>query len=313
MTATALSRPDGAAPADPPAGPAVRLHDVSFGYGRDPVVHGLDLRVEPGEVLALLGPNGAGKSTTIGLLLGLLTPAAGRVSLFGLGPEQAVRRGLVAAMLQENQLLPRATVGELLHFTRGLYREPMSLDEVAGLADVGDLLGRTTDGLSGGQAQRVRFALAVVGRPSLLVLDEPTAALDVRARREFWRAIDGYAAHGRAVLFASHHLQEVDEHAGRVVMLAAGRIVADGSPAQIRRTVADRTVAVDVTRDGPDEAMLRTLPGVASATVAAGRAELRCTDADAAVTALAERGLLRNIEVGAGSLEDAFLSITEVR
>jgi ABC-2 type transport system ATP-binding protein len=288
---------------------AASLRGVSFRYTDTYVVDDLNLEVEQGDVVALLGPNGAGKSTSISLMLGLLTPAAGEVTLFGQSPAKAIRQGLAAAMLQENQLLPRATIGELLRFTHGLYRDPMPIDQVAALADITNLTGRTTDGLSGGQAQRVRFALSIIGQPSLLVLDEPTAALDVAARRDFWQAIDAYAAGGRAVLFSSHYLEEADEHARRVVVIAAGRNIADGTPDQIRQTVPGRTVSLDISSDRELD-LLRSLPGVVSAALSGGRAQLRCTDSDATIAALADRGLLRNVEVVGGKLEEAFMSIT---
>jgi ABC-2 type transport system ATP-binding protein len=289
---------------------AASLRGVCFRYTDTYAVDHLDLDVEQGDVVALLGPNGAGKSTSISLMLGLLTPSAGEIELFGLSPAKAIRQGLAAAMLQENQLLPRATVGELLRFTHGLYPNPMPIDDVAALADIGGLLGRTTDGLSGGQAQRVRFALSIIGQPSLLVLDEPTAALDVGARRDFWDAIDAYAAGGRAVLFSSHYLEEADEHARRVVVIARGKNIADGTPEQIRQTVPGRTVSLDVTGGHPDLDLLRSLPGVASAAISGNRAHLRCTDSDATIGALSDLGLLRNVEVVGGKLEDAFMSIT---
>jgi ABC-2 type transport system ATP-binding protein len=154
----------------------------------------LDLRVAVGETVALLGPNGAGKTTTIGLLLGLLNPGHGQVQIYGRPPSQAVARGLVGAMLQDAGLMPGVRVGELLAMVRGLYPQPLPFDDLVGLADLGSLLGRRADRLSGGQAQRVRFAAAIAGDPLLLVLDEPTAAMDVQARRNFWRQIRGFAA-----------------------------------------------------------------------------------------------------------------------
>jgi ABC-2 type transport system ATP-binding protein len=288
---------------------AVAMHGVTFSYGKTLAVDHLDLDVARGEVLTLLGPNGAGKSTSISLMLGLHSPDQGSVRLFGQRPGAAVRAGQVAAMLQENQLLPRATVGELLRFTHGLYPNAMPVGEVAALADITELQKRTTDRLSGGQAQRVRFAMAIIGQPTLLVLDEPTAALDVEARREFWTAIDGYADGGRAVLFSTHYLEEADEHAQRVVVIAGGRKMADGTPEQIRQKVPGRTVTIDAPGDRAADA-LAGLPGVSSVKIDRGRAHLRCTESDRTVAVLAQRGLVRNLEVTGSKLEDAFLSIT---
>ena len=195
--------------------------------------------------MALLGPNGAGKSTSIGLLLGLLRPGGGSVAVFGQPPARAVAGGRIGAMLQENRLLPRTTVGELLAFMHALYRAPMPVDEVLDLADLTALRRRTVERLSGGQAQRVRFAMALVGRPDLLVLDEPTSALDVEARREFWTVMRRYASSGRTVLFSTHYLEEADQNADRIVVIAGGRTIADGTARDIKRLVPGRTVSID--------------------------------------------------------------------
>jgi ABC-2 type transport system ATP-binding protein len=203
---------------------------------------GLDLHVAAGETVALLGPNGAGKTTTIGLLLGLLSPGRGQVLVCGRPPSRAVAGGLAGAMLQDAGLMPGVRVGELLAMVRGLYPRPLPVDELAGLADLGSLLGRRADRLSGGQAQRVRFAVAIAGDPLLLVLDEPTSAMDVHARRNFWRQIHAFAGRGRTVLFATHYLQDADDAADRVVVIKAGRKIADGSPAAIKANYGDRQV-----------------------------------------------------------------------
>jgi ABC-2 type transport system ATP-binding protein len=294
---------------------AVALGGVTFSYGNFRAVDNLDLRIAPGEMLALLGPNGAGKSTTISILLGLLRADAGQAELFGQSPAQAIRHGLVAAMLQDNQLLPRATVGELLRFAGRLYPRPMGIDEVAELAGLTGLLRRTTDKLSGGQAQRVRFAMAIIGRPDLLVLDEPTAALDVQARQDFWAAIDDYAAHGKAVLFSTHYLEEADQHADRIVVISGGRKRADGTPDQIRQAVPAKLVSINLAHAGQERAadltaQLTALPGVTQVTIDGRRARLQCTDADVAVRALAARDMVNGIEVTGCTLEEAFLAIT---
>src|SRR6266536_3424317 len=187
---------------------AVDLRGVTYAYGSVRAVDGLDLTIERGDVVALLGPNGAGKSTIIGLMLGLLTPQSGTARLFGAPPERAIAAGRVGVLTQSGGLVPRTTVGELIRFLHGLYADPMPVDEVLTIAGVAHLAGRTVEKLSGGQAQRVRFAMALVGRPDLLVLDEPTAALDVESRRDFWSAMREYAAAGRTVLFSTHYLDE---------------------------------------------------------------------------------------------------------
>ncbi|MBE3013051.1 ABC transporter ATP-binding protein [Microbispora sp. NEAU-D428] len=286
---------------------AVSLTSATKRFGPVRAVDGLTLAIPRGQTVALLGPNGAGKSTTIALLLGLLPPDSGRAALFGLGPEQAVRQGLVGAMPQEGGLIPRVTVGELLTFVAGTYAAPLPLDRVLALARIGDLRDRRVDRLSGGQAQRVRFAMAMCGDPDLIVLDEPTAALDVEARREFWDGMRGLASQGKTILFSTHYLDEADEHADRVVVLGHGQVIADGTSAEIKRAVALTTVSV--TADG-ESAWLATLPGVRHMEIRGGRVHLRSGDSDATVMALARAGAVRDLEVVPADLEDAFVALT---
>jgi ABC-2 type transport system ATP-binding protein len=183
---------------------AIEIQGLRRYYGSVRAVDGVDLTVRRGEVVALLGPNGAGKTTTLDTLLGLSTPDSGRVALFGVAPKAAIAAGRVGAVLQTGELLSGVTVRELLSAMRALQPRPVPLAEAAEAAGVGDILDRRVDKLSGGQAQRVRFGLALVGKPDLLVLDEPTAGLDTAARRAFWTAVRGYAAAGRTVLFSTH-------------------------------------------------------------------------------------------------------------
>jgi ABC-2 type transport system ATP-binding protein len=291
--------------------PAVSLTNVSYKYGEVFAVDGLDLTVAPGEVLALLGPNGAGKSTSINLLLGLLPPASGSVRLFGRRPGQAISEGRIGAMLQENRLLPRTTVTELLKFTHDLYADPMPIDEVLALTDLTGLARRMTEALSGGQQQRVRFALALIGQPDILVLDEPTAALDVEARRDFWTAMRGYVAKGRTVLFSTHYLEEADDNADRIVVVARGHKIADGTPDEIKQRVPRRKLSIDVPTQDEYARLLWELPGVVAVDIVGSRAHLSSIDSDATVLAMADKGIVHNLEVVGANLEDAFMAITD--
>lgn len=289
---------------------AIAFTDVSRSYGNVLAVDGLNLTVETGRTVALLGPNGAGKSTSINMLLGLIRPSGGRIELFGRSPEQAVARGEVGAMLQDGELIPELTVRELVDFVRGLYPEPLDLDTVLRMADLTDLAGRRAGKLSGGQSQRVRFALAVAGAPRLLVLDEPTAAMDVESRQRFWAAMRDYAAGGRTVLFATHYLEEADENSDRVIVVARGRVVADGTAAQIKAKAGGHTVRF--TLDGQPAAGLDALPGVSAVEVTGGTATLRTADPDATVAALYRHTSLeiRDLRLAGADLEDAFLALT---
>ncbi|MER5649788.1 ABC transporter ATP-binding protein [Streptosporangium sp. NPDC002524] len=291
------------------ANDAVSLRDVTKRFGAVRAVDGLSLDIPAGQTVALLGPNGAGKSTTIGLLLGLLAPGSGTVRVFGDSPENAIRSGRLAAMPQEGGLVPRTTVRELVGFVSGTYRSPLPLEEVLATAGLEGLAGRRMERLSGGQAQRVRFALALAGDPDLILLDEPTAALDVRARREFWESMRAFAARGKTILFSTHYLEEADEYADRVVVIDRGRIAADGTSREIKRLVALSTVSVTAAGHA---APLERLPGVVSAEIRGGRAHLRTRDADATVMALAAAGAVRDIEVVPAALEDAFIALTEL-
>jgi ABC-2 type transport system ATP-binding protein len=286
--------------------PAVGIHGLHHHYGAITAVDGIDADIAPGTTVAMLGPNGAGKSTTMHLLLGLLSTQTGKVRIFGEDPKSAVANGWVGAMLQETKLVPHLQVGELLRFVRGLYPDPMPQEELLDLAGLAEVSKRRLERLSGGQAQRVKFAVAMAGQPRLLVLDEPTAAMDVASRQAFWQAIRAYAEGGRTVLFSTHFLQEADRNADRIVVISRGRVVADGPPAALRGIVHRRTVSVARQRDLDWYA----LPGVTGVTVIADRVTLATSDADATVTALAHADAVIDLALSGPDLEDAFLAIT---
>src|SRR6478609_6084209 len=299
-------------PADPAAAPdgaAIRITGLRKSFGPIQAVRGVDLDIAPGEVVAFLGPNGAGKSTTIDMLLGLTRPDTGTVRVFGDPPVRAVQAGRVGAMLQGGALLPDVTVRELVAMFAALHRHPMPVQRAMEMAGVTDIAGQKTTKLSGGQSQRVRYALALVPDPDLLVLDEPTVAMDVEVRRAFWASMREYTRSGRTVLFATHYLEEADAFADRVVVLANGVIVADGTGAQIKASVAGRTISAVI--PGAGLADLDTLPGVVSTEQQASRILLHCNDSDTALRAmLAAFPAAHDIEIAAGTLEDAFLELT---
>ncbi|WP_443074753.1 ATP-binding cassette domain-containing protein [Streptomyces sp. NBC_01431] len=287
---------------------AVRFSGVVKSYGAVRAVNGAELTIGRGETVALLGRNGAGKSTTISLLLGLNEPDAGEVRIFGRTPEQAVRAGLIGAMLQEGGAVPRVTVRELVFFIASMYPKPMPVAEALALAGLTEFADRRVDKLSGGQTQRVRFAMALAGNPELLLLDEPTAALDVEARRAFWDSMRVYAGRGNTVMFSTHYLEEADDNADRIVVIDRGRIVADGPGESIKRAAGGSLVSFDLA--GMATEGLALLPGVAAVEIRGDRAHLRTDDSDATVVALAAMGAVRRLEVAPASLEDAFLSLT---
>lgn len=270
-------------------------------------VDGIGLTVQRGETVALLGRNGAGKSTAISLLLGLNEPDDGSVRVLDRSPEQAVRAGLVGAMLQDGRPIQRVTVRELIAFVASTYPRPMPIVEALELAGVAQYANRRIDKLSGGQIQRVRFAVALAGNPELIVLDEPTAALDVDGRRAFWDSMRAYARRGNTVIFSTHYLEEADENADRIVVIDRGRIVADGSGESIKGSAGHHLVSFDLAGGPPS---LDLLPGVAVVEVTGDRALLHTDDSDATVVELARLGLIRGLQVSPATLEAAFLSLT---
>ncbi|MDI2126595.1 ABC transporter ATP-binding protein [Yinghuangia seranimata] len=294
---------------------AVAFRGVTKAYGTVRAVDGLDVELLPGQTVALLGPNGAGKSTTLDLLLGLRRPDQGEVELFGVSPREAIERGLVGAMLQSGGLMEEVRVRELVGLACDLHPRPHPVDEVlsrAGLADIGD---RLVNKLSGGQAQRVRFALATAGASDLIVLDEPTTGMDVSARQAFWATIREQADQGRTVLFATHYLEEADEVADRILVLHRGRILADGTAAEIKARAGARRVTFDL--DAADLASdagsrLSALPALTAFDVSGRTVRIQSSDADATVHAVYALGLYpRNLEVAGLGLEQAFIAITD--
>ncbi|MFI9454358.1 ABC transporter ATP-binding protein [Amycolatopsis sp. NPDC052450] len=291
------------------AGAAVRLSGLRKHYGDVHAVDGVELTIAPGEVVALLGPNGAGKSTTVDMILGLTAPDSGTVTVFGREPGDAVGDGMIGAMLQGGALVEDLTVGETVGMVAALHREPMPVREALRRAGIEDLANRRSTKLSGGQKQRVRFAVALVSDPDLLILDEPTAAMDVGTRREFWKSMYEYTNSGRTVLFATHYLEEAEEFADRVVLMRSGRIVADGSVAQVRALAGGRTIRAVV--PAAAEQVIAGLPAITGFELRGGRAAISSSDSDVTLRALLTHvPEAHDIEISAVGLEGAFLSLT---
>ncbi|WP_373308174.1 ABC transporter ATP-binding protein [Streptomyces humidus] len=298
--------------------PVVDFDQVSRNFGNVRAVDGLTLSLRPGETVALLGPNGAGKSTTLDLLLGLKQPDSGAVRVFGGTAREAIVAGRVGAMLQSGGLMDEVTVAELVGLACALHPRPYKASDVMARAGIAQIASRKVNKLSGGQAQRVRFALATAGDSDLIVLDEPTTGMDVTARQSFWATMREQADQGRTVLFATHYLEEADAIADRVLVLHRGRLLADGTAAEIKARAGARRISFDLEGE-TDERALRELPFLTALTVsrndsAAGSGHtvrIQSADADATVHALYGLGLYpRNLEVAGLGLEQAFVAIT---
>ena len=293
---------------------AVRLTNLHKSFGEDTAVDGVDLTIRPGEVVALLGPNGAGKTTTIDMILGLSRPNSGDARVFGMSPRQAVDRGLVAAVMQTAGLLPDITVRETVQLTASLFSRRTDAEEAMRRAGVTDFASRIVKKCSGGQQQRLRFAMALVSDPALLILDEPTTGMDVEGRRSFWEAIHADAERGRTIVFATHYLEEADAFADRIILMRHGRIIADGTAAEIRASVSGRSLRATLTctpeqlRDALADAQIRGQ--VHDVEILGNTLTLTSTDTDAVAALLLGEHLAKDLEITSRGLEDAFVALT---
>jgi ABC-2 type transport system ATP-binding protein len=287
---------------------AVDLRSVTKRFGPVTAVNDLTLEIEPGEIVAFLGPNGAGKTTTVDMLLGLSRPNAGTVTVYGRKPVDAIARGEVAAVMQTGGLLKDLTVEETVRLTATLFPHARPVAEVLDRAGIADIGNRMVGKCSGGQQQRLRFALALLSDPLLMVLDEPTAGMDVEGRRDFWNAIRQDAQRGRTVMFATHYLDEADSYADRIVLIRSGRVVADGTTAEIKAMASGRSVRA--TLPGADRAALAALPGVDDVELRGDTVIVRAKDSDVIARYLLTSTDARDLEISSHNLEDAFLALT---
>jgi ABC-2 type transport system ATP-binding protein len=290
-------------------GPVVSFKNVIKNYGNLRAVDGLSLDLYPGETVALLGPNGAGKSTSLDMLLALRKPTSGKIAMFNSDPQHAIKHGRVGAMLQSGGLMPEVTVRELVTLVAGLHPRPEPVDITLKRAGIAQIADQRVDRLSGGQSQRVRFALAIAGDCELIVLDEPTTAMDVESRQLFWSNMKAEVAEGKTLLFATHYLEEADHAADRILVINKGRLLADGTPAEIKAKAGAKRMSFRL--DVIDEPFLLGLPALVSLEVRHDLVQLQTDDSDAALYALIDAGYRpRELEVGSLGLEQAFLAIT---
>jgi ABC-2 type transport system ATP-binding protein len=288
--------------------PAVALRGITKDFGPVHAVRGIDLEIEQGEIVAFLGPNGAGKTSTIDLVLGLSQPTDGSVEVLGLRPREAVARGLVSAVMQTGGLLKDLTVRETALYMASLFADSGDVDDALRRAGISGIADRKVGRCSGGEQQRLRFALALLPDPALLLLDEPTTGMDVEGRRSFWSAIREDAEQGRTVLFATHYLEEADQYADRIVLVSKGRIVADGTGAEIKALASGRTVRA--TWPAADPQALQAIDGVDGVEVRGDSVLVHAHDSDAVARYLLQHTDARDLEITAKGIEEAFLTLT---
>ncbi len=288
--------------------PAIALRSASKRFGAVEAVREISLTIAPGEVVAFLGPNGAGKTSTIDMVLGLSEPTSGKVEVYGMAPRQAVGKGIVSAILQTGGLLKDLTVAETVAYISNLFTWTRPAQEVMDRAGIAGIANRLVGKCSGGEQQRLRFAMALLPDPELLILDEPTQGLDVEGRRNFWTAIRHDADLGRTIVFATHYLEEADAYADRVVLVRKGEIVADGTAAEVKALAAGRTVRA--TLADPDETAIGALPGVSSVERRGDSVIIHCAQSDRVARYLLNETPARDLEITSLGLEEAFLALT---
>jgi ABC-2 type transport system ATP-binding protein len=287
---------------------AIELVGLHKNFKEVQAVRGMTLSIVPGEIVALLGPNGAGKTTTIDMILGLSQPSAGSVSVYGMQPRQAIDSGLVSAVLQTGGLLKDLTIEETARYTASLFDRPRPVEEVLARAGISGIADRRVGKASGGEQQRLRFAMALLPDPELLILDEPTTGMDVEGRRGFWTSIRQDAERGRTVLFATHYLEEADSFADRIILLRHGVVVADGTSSEVKALAAGRTVRA--TLPDANEAELGAIPGAESVEVRGDTVLIHASDSDSVAKYLLTQTSARDLEIIARALEDAFIALT---
>jgi ABC-2 type transport system ATP-binding protein len=292
----------------PASQPAARLHSVTKRYGKVAALDNLNLSLYPGEVVALLGPNGAGKTTAVRLLLGLTAPTSGSVRVMGNDPRDAETRTGIGAMLQVTRVPETLRVREHIDLFRSYYPHPLHAAEIVRIARLEGLENTFYGKLSGGQKQRMLFGLALAGNPSLIFLDEPTVGMDIESRRALWDQIRSLAAQGKTVLLTTHYLEEADALASRIIVIGKGKILAEGTPTEIKHRVTGRRIRCITSLDAE---FIRGLSSVLSVEQDRDAVVVIATETERVVMELMRSDpTLRGLEVSAPGLEEAFLALT---
>lgn len=288
------------------------LKDVTKTFKDKKAVDGVSFSIRQGEVAAILGPNGAGKTTTLSMMLGLLQPSSGTVKVLGENPNSRKVREKIGAMLQEVSVIDALTVKEVIQLFRSYYPEPLSFEELVNLSGLKeDELKKRAEKLSGGQKRRLSFALAMAGDPEVLFFDEPTVGMDIHSRKIFWQTVHLLKNRGKTIIFTTHYLQEADDTAERIILFHNGRLIEDGSPAEIKAKLTRKSVSFRKT-EAINIKGLENLPHIQKVSVKGGRVHLETDDTDAVLSSLYKlNGFWKDIQVDSGRLEDAFEQLTE--
>lgn len=275
-------------------------------------VNNISLDISPGEIVGLLGPNGAGKSTLVDMILGLTSPTAGSVEVFGASPRDMIRQGRMGAVMQSGGLLPELTVEETIAMIATTHKGKISISRALEHANLTEIRKRRISKCSGGEQQRVRFAIALLGDPDLLLLDEPTTGMDTNARRHFWDAMRLQAELGKTIIFATHYLEEAQNFASRIVLVNKGRIIADGTTRDIQSLTDFRVI----TADFPALSSLMVTDinrahGVLDAQRVGNSVRIHASDSDSVARWLLTNTQAFNVNIVGNSLEDSFIALTE--
>ncbi|WP_182354578.1 ABC transporter ATP-binding protein [Flaviflexus huanghaiensis] len=295
--------------------PAICISGLTKHFRRGAVraVDGIDAVIDRGEIVAFLGPNGAGKTTALDMVLGLTTPTSGTITVNGSTPREAIATGEISAVLQTGGLLNDLRVGEVVDYIASTYRTPTLGREALDRAGIAHLAGRKVSLCSGGEQQRLKFALSLLPNPHILVLDEPTAGMDVAARRSFWATMQAEAREGRTIIFATHYLEEAQAFAERVILIAHGRVIADGPMEKIRTYTDIRVLTARVADERAVHDVLQRFSADLSYTLDDGILIARDRDTDGLARALLAINGVSALEIAAPSLEDAFVDMTKDR
>jgi ABC-2 type transport system ATP-binding protein len=289
-------------------GAVASLRDVTKLYGQTRALNHLSLNLYPGEVVALLGPNGAGKTTAVRLLLGLIAPTNGAARILGRDPRDPQSRTRIGAMLQVARVPEALRVREHIDLFRSYYPNPLPVAEIVRIAQLGGLEDKLYGKLSGGQKQRVLFGLSLCGDPDLIFLDEPTVGMDIESRRGLWDRIRDLSARGKTVLLTTHYLEEADALASRVIVINQGKVISEGTPAQIKSRVSGRRIRCVTALD---PSFLRSLPNVSDVQEDREAIVISTSHAEPVVREMLLRDeSLRDLDVSSAGLEDAFLELT---